>query len=624
MKITRVIHQQIFQLRWQLLACLGLIMVLPLEEAAMNLADGAGFYTENMTLVTFFIFPFLAGLIACANVQADLDEKRYIFWMSKPVGVKRFITLKYLVGLVLALFILACPVVFAVVSNVICETDGEFIETISGTPTLLIAVLVSLLTYSLCFLCNVLVHKTARAWLIGMTATGFLLLVPFMLPLNFKDVATDFVRLASSIYVVVFVAVILGAFVVSLYAVKQSWHIKTNLKGLFWVGAGLAFLFIMMFSRQVANIKVLDEAGFDEYGLSRYRGRMVAHGGYASAEGNSIIFEPIERPFESPLEFRKIVPLYEIEEGLKLSMYPHFEKQIYEAGGEKYFFKLMAYYGEEYYRVYMKIPRYKKLYLCSYKMDEVGYSTPVDAMDISNFIEEKTFNDVRMKLFGDKLAVFVNSNYAVVRVDKTGHFEIVDMKKNALKQRYRYGQDGSQSFNIPLVKLKGIDIEEQVWLTIDRTYSRDFYYGSPGCKKRYYLGDRYDGKMSFAIVNQWDVTRYDVVKWDDEFIYCEFRDARPFTFLEQIFGEIDGHSNYFVQDGRLYVYGRQKLMVFDVRSEHIRKLGHFERLINGFIIQDIEVQQDGNIIVGASLEKRSPVNRREGVAELLYLLKNPE
>ena len=87
MIIGRVLHQQIFQLKWHFLACVALIMVLPLEEAAVNLHAGDGFYSSAWTGVTLLLAPLLAGLIACANVQADLDEKRYLFWRSKPAGV---------------------------------------------------------------------------------------------------------------------------------------------------------------------------------------------------------------------------------------------------------------------------------------------------------------------------------------------------------------------------------------------------------------------------------------------------------------------------------------------------------------------------------------------------------
>ena len=48
MRIAGIIHQQICQLRWYLLACLGLIMVLPIEEAVVNFRAGAGFYSVSL------------------------------------------------------------------------------------------------------------------------------------------------------------------------------------------------------------------------------------------------------------------------------------------------------------------------------------------------------------------------------------------------------------------------------------------------------------------------------------------------------------------------------------------------------------------------------------------------
>jgi len=88
MRISGIIHQQICQLKWHLLACLGLIMVLPIEEAIVIHKAGGGFFSDSMTFAAILFGPLLAGLIACANVQGDLNEKRYIFWRSKPANVK--------------------------------------------------------------------------------------------------------------------------------------------------------------------------------------------------------------------------------------------------------------------------------------------------------------------------------------------------------------------------------------------------------------------------------------------------------------------------------------------------------------------------------------------------------
>ncbi len=98
-------------------------MVLPLEEAIAGFLDGGGFYPLAMVMPSIMLGPLLAGLIACANVQADLNDRRYIFWRSKPVGVKRFITLKYAAGLIVALLIQACPMVFAMVTSAIYDEE---------------------------------------------------------------------------------------------------------------------------------------------------------------------------------------------------------------------------------------------------------------------------------------------------------------------------------------------------------------------------------------------------------------------------------------------------------------------------------------------------------------------
>ncbi len=102
MRVSGIIHQQICQLKWHLLACLGLLMVLPVEEAVVNLKEGDGFFSTAMTFPVVFVGPLLAGLIACANVQGDLNEKRYIFWRSKPANIKLLITLNVAAFLVLS------------------------------------------------------------------------------------------------------------------------------------------------------------------------------------------------------------------------------------------------------------------------------------------------------------------------------------------------------------------------------------------------------------------------------------------------------------------------------------------------------------------------------------------
>ena len=257
MRVSGIIHQQICQLKWHLLACLGLIMLLPIEEAIVNLKAGVGFFSDSMTFAAILFGPLLAGLIACANVQGDLDEKRYIFWHSKPADITLLIGLKFLIGLIASLLIITCPLVFHIISNIIWNKEGldkTFFKYYVPLP-----ILIAIMTYSLCFACNVLVRKTARAWLIGMLMACFLLVLPFMLPLNYRDYVSDILFLNFQFFLAIILIASVIAFIFALYAAKQDLHLRTNLKGLLWVGAGLIFVLMMLFSSQVANIKVLQE-----------------------------------------------------------------------------------------------------------------------------------------------------------------------------------------------------------------------------------------------------------------------------------------------------------------------------------------------------------------------------
>ena len=279
MRVSGIIHQQICQLKWHLLACLGLIMVLPIEEAVVNLKAGDGFFSTNMTFPAIMFGPLLAGLIACANVQGDLNEKRYIFWRSKPANVKLLISLKFFIGLISSLIILACPVVFAFLSNIIWNKEG--IDRMFFRFYVPLPILVAIMTYSLCFASNVLVRKTARAWLIGMLMGCILLVLPFMLPLVYKDFVSDVIFLPFGFYLAIILVASAAAFVFALYAAQHDWHLRTNLKGLLWVVAGLVFVLMMLFSSQIANIKVLHEKEIEP---SRGRFRL-------DNAGDSIVFQ---------------------------------------------------------------------------------------------------------------------------------------------------------------------------------------------------------------------------------------------------------------------------------------------------------------------------------------------
>ena len=613
MRVSGIIHQQICQLKLHLLACLGLIMVLPVEEAAVNLKAGDGFYSASLAIMAVMFSPLLTGLIACANVQADLNEKRYIFWRSKPANVKMLMTLKFFIGLIASLLIVTFPVVFGIISSALCAKDLDELSLSYSVP---VPITIAIMTYSLCFACNVVVRKTARAWLIGMLTAGFFLVLPFMLPLDYRDIVSDFTLQTVGPFLTIMITASAVAFVFALYAAQYDWHLRTNLKGLLWVGAGLVFVLTMLFSSQVANIKVLEEketkSSYGPFGLrlDSVEGRLILKGrSYVDIDKNNISLIDIG---DVPTGGLANIPRIE---GLRAWTYPDpWRGSLYKkAGDDVYFLTIHAYYQDK-----LKTDIYKKVYLRSYRLG--GDSRiPVNELDLSDFLAEETITlRVGMRLIDNTLVAFLNDSYVVVDATYPGELKQTDRKVNVLKRPLPSYHDRLKEFALPLVPVDGLSIEERIKLSIDRNYrfrhsGNDIYDAS--------IVDVHDGKIAFVLVSGKDVARFDVVRWDREKIYCKMGAVRPFTIIE---GMIGGRyfEREFVKYGNLYCYGDGQLMVFDIRSKRrIRKLGHFVRMDYG--IEDIEVLDNGNILLGVRSLQVLRVKRSHGEKMYLYLLENP-
>ena len=616
MRISGIIHQQICQIKWHLLACLGLIMVLPIEEAVVNLKEGDGFFSSNLVFPAVMFGILLAGLIACANVQGDLNEKRYIFWRSKPANVKLLITLKFFIGLIISLMLLACPVVFSIVSSILFAKN--YIEPVLFGFSVALPILIAVMTYSLCFACNVVVRKTARAWLIGMLLAGFLLVLPFMLPLGYKDFVSDVMLRMLAPYMAIILALSAAAFVFALYAAQHDWHLRTNLKSLLWVGAGLVFVLLMLFSSQVANIDVLQEepvkassAGW--HTLDNVAGRIVLGGrSYVDIDKNNISFSNIGGYLDGgPHDMLGI-------EGYRMNIYPNWwSGRLYKKSGDDlYSFPICAYYRRE-----GKKNIYEKVYLRSLKFTGKSW-TPVGELDISDCLTDNPIGRgwmrAAMRLIDNVVVVCVNSSCIAVDVTDPGELKRIDTKLDVLKTLRHW--DRQKEFTVPLVPLDGISIQERIKLSIDLNYR--FGYGS----KNIYKGSIVDidnDKIAFFTLSHRDVARFDVTRWDDEKIYCRFGASRPFTILEGVTGPPAPYDPKFVKNGKLYCYDNQTLLVFDIRSNRrIRKLGHFVRM--SCSIEDVEVLDDGTMLLCAWRDKDFGRGGRYQQRMYLYLLENPQ
>jgi len=614
MRVSGIIHQQICQLKWHLLACLGLIMVLPIEEAIVDLRAGDGYLGSGMTSLAVMFGPLLAGLIACANVQGDLNEKRYIFWRSKPVNVKLLISLKFFIGLVASLLVIACPVVFTILCSIIWDSEGfdRFVP---------LPILIAIMTYSLCFACNVVVRKTARAWLIGMLLAGFVLVIPFMLPLGYTDIISDIDVAAFGFYLTLILIASAAAFVFTLYATQHDWYLKTNLKGLLWAVAGLVFIIMILFSSQVANLKVLCEKEIGSVGTNElaYLGSRVILKGrsYVDVSKNKISLSNVVPDPDTGLACLAGGGTSYGREGYIPDIYPDpWHGGIYKkVGDDVYSLVIWAYIPD-----HGKSPSYEKVYLrsCRFSKDP---QPPADELDISDcFMKGIAYRRIAARLIDNILVVCVNDSCIVVDVTDPSELRLIDKKLNVLKHGFRNLENEYRQkvFTVPLVPVGDISMEERIRLSIDLTYR--FHYGTQIYESS--IVDIHDGKIAFFSASQRDVARFDVTSWDNEKVYCRFSAARPFTILEGIAGTPGRNDRIFVKDQKLYCYEDEQLMVFDVRSDRrIRKLGHFVRMDCN--IEDIAVLEDGKILLCARWNKPWGKNRLRD-RRYLYLLENPE
>jgi len=633
MKVQAIVHQQICQLRWHLLACVGLIMVLPLEEGAVSFRAGDGFRSLGLALVAVSFSPLLAGLIACANVQGDLSEKRYIFWRSKPANVKKLMALKYVVGLAVSLAILACPLVFAVVSTWLC---GEDLDAYLFKYYVPMVVLIAVMTYSLCFVCNVLVRSTARAWLIGMLMAGFVLVFPFMLPLGFTDIVTDVGMWTFGCYPAIIVVVSMAAFVCALYAAQHDWHLRTNLKGLLCVAAGLVLILLMLFSSQVANIRVLDEKMAGLFGTFDKVGSRIIFGGmdYVNVDRKGFSLErigskatlgpnyPVYSNIGIDSEGNRVTYGPRVK-GYHVRTYPEPPNALYMATEEGiYHFGMVSYHRREG-EIRRQTNTFEMVYLRSYKL--IGDSwTVVSELDISDFLtHRKNYIWMTMRLFDKTLVACVNRSFATVDVTRPNELKVIDKKLDVipLPSGWLWDEERRKEFYVPLLPIEGIDTEDRIRLSIDLAY-------------RYYHGDDHfydsstvdvqDGKIAFFGRSDRGITRFDVTRWDDEKVYCKFSTARPFTILETMLRPFGGRDDrVFVQDRKLYLAVGSQLMVFDVRSDsRIRKVGHFARM--DCRIEDVAVLEDGRLLL-CTWSHAGPGGRNASEEQRhLYLLENPK
>lgn len=625
MNTARFVHQQVFQLKWHVLACLGLIMILPLEETVVSLHDGDGL-SYSATAATFWLAPLLAALVACATVQGDLDEKRDLFWRSKPVRVSQFVMGKFVIGLILCMIILVCPCAWMWMTTTLA---GERLEGLSNLYVWGVA-FVSFLAYSICFFCNVLIRKTARAWIIGLAVTCFALLIPLVLPLNYSDVYSNLFDVSRILWI--YVLMILGiaalAFSGAVLAVKRNWQVHTHLRGLLWGAAGLIFAVILLFSRQIANIKILDEKAFAQGAQPQFVGgsekpSLVYYGDAQkyceiSTVGDKIeLIEQTETRFKPPSKqvleeietARSLAPEFDTHPELKRG---HRVQSVHlQRGSVEYRLVFSTYHRTEPFikesgagdTKYIQ----ERAYLRSYRLVQHHW-IPAQSLDLSDHLLKDEWPRAVMGLAKDKAVVVLSETCLVIDVSDPQAMEVAEIKP--YKGRHRYGPDE----RVQLIPADSLDIQDRIRLSIEMR-GRIYREG------RLHLPTNNEN-AGYIIVAHKGIAYYEVDRWDEKQVYARLVHERPYVAWEKMFGWISAYDDHFIRDGKLYSHSQDKLMVFDVGAKRIRKLGHYERLSQKYSIRAIEVDANGNILMLSQHEEGQGEDLKR--TRFLQLLKNPE
>jgi hypothetical protein len=436
----------------------------------------------------------------------------------------------------------------------------------------------------------VLVRKTARAWLIGMLLAGFLLVLPFILPLNCRDFVSDVTLPMLGTYLAIMLIASSSAFVFALYATQHDWHLRTNLKGLLWVGAGLVFVLLMLFSSQVANIKVLQE---EEIGpspswgrplrLARVGDRLIfQEQSYVDIDKGRISLSPVSG--ESADEITHMPPAGDYYG--RTYPNPWSSAGLYKKVGNDVYSLTIFERGRRIDETYVC----EKIHLRSYKLTGQSW-TQAGELDLSDGLTNSTnIPRFAMWVVNNAAVVFVNDNCIVVNVTDPGDMKRIDTKLGVLKHLPYL--DRQKEFAIPIVPVEGIGAQERIKLSIDANHW--FRYGLRDIREDSVV-DIHDGQTPFFRVSSRGITRFDVTRWDEQNIYYKFSTARPFTILESLTGKLYTQEA-FVKNGNLYCYGQDTLLVFDIRSNgRIRKVGHFVRMSCN--IDDIAVLDNGRILL---------------------------
>jgi hypothetical protein len=261
-QLTALVWKEWRETRAYLFIGLGIFLGFPIVEGIeLSLGSNHRFEIDAIPWI-LALGGVLVMFIAVGSTCRDLNGRVEDFWRSRPIGIVRWLLVKYLVGLLIALAACVVPLIVELFFN--RQKDAVLVAV--WYPFLWMAI------YSSGFLTGVLLRRTAHAAMLGLAAMLMIYFVPVVFPplqwlnsgsiVDFSSEPGNWPQLLGHgrvAFACGMVGLALALLVFATIATRRSWQIESGRKLMYGsVSAAFLILFASAAFQLGTNMPVLE------------------------------------------------------------------------------------------------------------------------------------------------------------------------------------------------------------------------------------------------------------------------------------------------------------------------------------------------------------------------------
>ncbi len=611
------------EVRWFLIAGLGVFVAFPLIEATFHYCRGYGFRSDMGNAIAPAFGGVFAIFVAVGLTCQDLRDKLTVFWQSRPISIWWWITAKYITGLVVVMVVCSTPLIMQIqMSKAYYPNRGlDSLYSFLSCHTFTL-----ILIYSLSFVVGCLVRKATYAAIFSIGITLLVYFLPLLVPplawfsiFNLMEQwPVKIVRLSTlgpggswfgeklriiqipgvadyglrynvewlQYIIVVFVCSVAGI-IFSGMAIKRNWRLKMEQKFMFWSLGVIVLLLLFTLAFQIgSNMTCLQRINLPTKGFGSVYNITV--------EGDQGVVLFSDGPFKGSGEDKKyIVSKLDLSKP-DVIIAPGVTVAATGSPGEiRYYMRTVVWSAKNSSYVYFLLQKMEKeerwkqtgLSLCVASLNTSLKDPIINRIDVLPYKLSSPIYDVpKIHLYKEKIYVYDGNKLLVIDVDTPDKPKV----SKELQERFGFagetGGSGRSTLNLRLISSENLSFEERLNLTLEIYGDRPYVMASDGNKLIAACSD-------FIRVYEFTKLNGDIA----EFEQISQRYPKP---LERYLHWYPRHM--VMRDGLAYVLNlRNSMTAFDVsRSGQIEKVGHFAS--PGGELAGIAPLTGGNILVGGS------------------------